>query len=86
MLPCLNKKFFGFECPGCGGQRAFIFLIKGEFSQAFILYPAIYPLVILASVVLLNMISPSKIYEKLTTFFAVISVATILISYILKFL
>ena len=28
MLPCLNKKLFGFECLGCGLQRSIVLLFK----------------------------------------------------------
>jgi len=86
MLPCLNKKFFGFECPGCGGQRAFLFLVKGEFKEAFLLYPAIFPLVILAAIMGLNMIYPIKHYAKLSSIFAAISVTVIILSYVNKFI
>ncbi|QYA27221.1 DUF2752 domain-containing protein [Gramella sp. MT6] len=47
MLPCLNRSLFGVECTGCGAQRAVIFLFKGEFMQAFYMYPAVYSLVLL---------------------------------------
>jgi len=42
MLPCLSKTLFGMECLGCGFQRAFLLLLRGEFSAAFQMYPAIY--------------------------------------------
>ncbi|WP_121667768.1 DUF2752 domain-containing protein [Mesonia aquimarina] len=86
MLPCLNKKFFGFECPGCGGQRALVFLLKGEFKEAFLIYPAIYPLVILGLIIGLNLLYPVKYYAKLTSVFAAISVSVIILSYIFKFI
>ena len=35
MLPCLNKKLFGFDCLGCGMQRSLLFISKGEFIEAF---------------------------------------------------
>ena len=47
MLPCMSKKLFGVECLGCGTQRALILLLKGEFVEAFKMYPPIYTLVIL---------------------------------------
>ena len=47
MLPCLNKKYLGFECMGCGIQRSLMALFQGHFVDAFFLYPAIYPLVFL---------------------------------------
>ncbi len=42
MLPCLNKKLFGVDCLGCGMQRSLLFIAKGEFVDAFKMYPAIY--------------------------------------------
>ncbi|MEO7978393.1 DUF2752 domain-containing protein [Flavobacterium sp.] len=42
MLPCLFKTLFGFECLGCGFQRAFFLLLQGHFIGAFKMYPAIY--------------------------------------------
>lgn len=55
LLPCLNKEIFGLECYGCGGQRALLLLINGEFGAAFQLFPAIYPLAILLLFVLINL-------------------------------
>ncbi|WP_375240011.1 DUF2752 domain-containing protein, partial [Aurantibacter sp.] len=46
MLPCLNKKIFGFECMGCGMQRSTLLIFKGEFINAFKMYPAIYTLLL----------------------------------------
>jgi hypothetical protein len=42
MIPCLFKKFFGFDCIGCGFQRAFNLLIHGEIHKAFLMYPPIF--------------------------------------------
>ncbi|RZS90440.1 uncharacterized protein DUF2752 [Aquimarina brevivitae] len=47
-LPCLNKKLFGIDCPGCGMQRSIALPIKSVFSEAFFMYPAIYRLLFLA--------------------------------------
>ncbi|MCM4157999.1 DUF2752 domain-containing protein [Gramella sp. AN32] len=47
MLPCLNKTVLGIDCTGCGAQRAVVFLFKGEFSEAFHMYPAIYSIAFL---------------------------------------
>lgn len=33
-IPCTFKALTGLNCPGCGGQRAFHFLLHGEFLQA----------------------------------------------------
>lgn len=42
MIPCLSKTLFGAECLGCGFQRALLLLLKGEWSSAFVMYPAVY--------------------------------------------
>ena len=52
MLPCLNKKLFGFECMGCGLQRGISLLFHGEFIAAFKMYPAIFTLIPLAIIII----------------------------------
>ena len=38
-VPCFYKEIFGYECPGCGMQTAFILLLEGRFSESFFAYP-----------------------------------------------
>ena len=45
--PCSWKEHFGVECPGCGMQRAFIELLKGNIWDSVCLYPALIPLMVL---------------------------------------
>lgn len=47
MLSCQWKQEFGVDCMGCGMQRSIIYLLKGEFLEAFYMYPAIYTLIIM---------------------------------------
>lgn len=84
MLPCLNKKLFGFECMGCGLQRSFALILKGEFIGAFQMYPAIYTLMLLAAVVVLNIFKPIKLLGKLIVILALTNVAVIIVSFIIK--
>lgn len=86
MLPCLNKKFFGVECMGCGLQRSFSLLIHGEFIAAFKMYPAIYTLVLLCIVVAINTFKPFKFSNKIIILLAILNVAVILGSYAFKIL
>lgn len=53
-LPCIFNSFTGYQCPGCGGQRAFHELLHGNFSQAFQLNPLIF---VVLFVVLLKILS-----------------------------
>lgn len=46
LIPCPFKYLTGLDCPGCGFQRALIFLLKGEFHKSFIQYPPTIPLLI----------------------------------------
>ncbi len=38
-LPCLFKKYFHIDCPGCGFQRSIIALLKGNIAKSFLLFP-----------------------------------------------
>ncbi|WP_035336301.1 DUF2752 domain-containing protein [Dokdonia sp. PRO95] len=84
MLPCLNKKYLGFECMGCGIQRSISLLFKGEFIEAFYMYPAIYPLIALLGFLVLNQFTNLKFANKGVIFLAILTVATIIISYTIK--
>lgn len=86
MLPCLNKKLFGFECMGCGGQRAFYLFIQGEFVEAFKTYPAIFFLMPLFVVIIISIFYKFKYYNKIISVLAILSIVTLLISYIYKLL
>ena len=39
------REHFGFDCPGCGFQRAFISLLKGDLTESFLFYPALLPII-----------------------------------------
>lgn len=84
MLPCLNKKFFGVECMGCGFQRAFLHVLKGEFVEAFNNYPAIYTLIMFLFFILLNLKFKFKNGRKIILTLASINILIIVISYIIK--
>ncbi|PNQ72293.1 hypothetical protein C1T31_12115 [Hanstruepera neustonica] len=86
MLPCLNKKLFGFECLGCGLQRSLVLLWHGEFVSAFFMYPAIYTLIPLFLLIGINLFYSSKRLNKIINSLAILSVSIILFNFILKFL
>jgi len=85
MLPCMNNQLLGIECTGCGIQRAAVLLFHGEFVEAFKMYPAIYPLILLLGFLLLDNLMTIKYANKISIFLMIASVATILINFILKF-
>ena len=84
MLSCPSKKFFGIECFGCGSQRALALLLRGEFVEAFYMFPAIYPLIVFLFFCLLNFVDRKRDYGKLIIFFAILNVSVMIISYFCK--
>lgn len=84
LLPCLNKHLFGFDCPGCGIQRSLIHVIKGEFTEAFYLYPAIFTLIFLLFVILINKKIKLKHASKIILTLSLINVFIITVSYLIK--
>ncbi|MDB0040655.1 DUF2752 domain-containing protein [Algibacter sp.] len=84
MLPCLNKRLFGVECMGCGLQRALALIFQGEFTAAFNMYPAVYSLIALFLYVGLNILFKFKNSNKIIGALAILTVSTIIISYIIK--
>jgi hypothetical protein len=86
MLPCFTKKFIGVDCPGCGIQRSLVHLAKGEFSDALAMYPALLPLLLLFSFMLADQFYTIKHASKIISGLMILSVATILTNYILKFI
>ncbi|GAA3652093.1 DUF2752 domain-containing protein [Flavivirga jejuensis] len=84
MLPCLNKKLLGVECMGCGLQRSIALIFKGEFVEAFYMYPAVYSLIILFLCIGINIFFKFKHSNKIIGALAIITVTTIIISYIIK--
>lgn len=84
MLPGLNKKLFGIDCFGCGLQRSAVLLFQGEFILAFKMYPAIYTLIPLFTIFILNSFFKLKYGTKIISILAVLSILLIIINYILK--
>ncbi len=69
---------------GCGIQRSIALILRGEFVDAFYMYPAIYPLVLLFSLLILNQFISIKYANKGIIILAILTVATIIVSYIIK--
>lgn len=84
MLPCLNKKFFGTECMGCGMQRSIILVFKGEFAEAFYMYPAIYLIIPLSLAIITSLFYKYKYSSKIINTLAIVTIITIVVNYIIK--
>ncbi|TNJ42160.1 DUF2752 domain-containing protein [Tamlana fucoidanivorans] len=84
MLPCLNKKLFGWDCFGCGIQRSLALIIKGEFAEAFVMYPAIYTLILLLGLIVFNAFMNLKFGHKLISILAILNAIIIVTNFIYK--
>jgi hypothetical protein len=84
MLPCINKTLFGVDCMGCGMQRSVALLLHGDFIAAFYMYPAIYSLLLLLAIAGINIFKKIKYFNKIITILAIITVATIVINFLIK--
>lgn len=84
MLPCMWKKTFNVECMGCGIQRSFALVLKGEFTQAFYMYPAIYTLMLMIFVLVLHIKFQFKNGHKILLGLFIINIVIIVINYITK--
>jgi hypothetical protein len=85
LLSCPWKKL-GLECTGCGFQRSFIHLLKGEFFEAFSIYPAIYTLILMFMFLGIHLRFNFSQGARILKWLFVLNVAIIVISYILKFI
>jgi hypothetical protein len=54
LIPCPFKYLTGIDCPGCGFQRSVIALLKGDFYQSILLYPAAIPFILTGLWVILD--------------------------------
>lgn len=86
MLPCLNKKLFGLDCPGCGMQRSVDLLLHGEFVAAFQMFPAIFTLIPLLLLITSSKVFNIKVDDRFIIVLSIASVALILINFIFKFI
>lgn len=56
MLSCPSKRLLSIDCPGCGMQRSFVALLRGELVESLRLHPATIPLLALLLFTLLHLL------------------------------
>ena len=80
----MNKKIFGIDCMGCGTQRALALVLKGDFSAAFHMFPAIYTTLLFFGFLGLHFIDKSRNYHKIIIGLAITNALIMIIAYIHK--
>ncbi|WP_394368539.1 DUF2752 domain-containing protein [Aegicerativicinus sediminis] len=71
---------------GCGLQRSFWMLFSGDFVGAFYMYPAIYSLILLFVVVIVNHFKSFKYSNIIIISLTILTVLIMVGNYILKLL
>jgi len=84
MQSCFYKKHFGVECPGCGMQRSFIELLKGNFTESLVLFPALIPTIIMLFYLILHLFFKFAKGAQTLKILFIINTSIIVLSYIYK--
>ncbi len=83
-LACPYKKYFDIDCMGCGMQRAFIALLKGDFIESFYLYPALIPILVMVLFLPIHIIFKFKNGASLLKYLFIFNISVVVISYLIK--
>lgn len=84
LMDCPYKKYFNIDCMGCGMQRSFIELLKGNVLDSFMLYPALLPLIAMIVFLLLHLIFKFKNGATILKYAFIFNIGIVVISYIIK--
>ncbi|OFY95158.1 MAG: hypothetical protein A3K10_14720 [Bacteroidetes bacterium RIFCSPLOWO2_12_FULL_31_6] len=85
-LACPYKKYFDIDCMGCGMQRSFIALLKGNFMESFYFYPALLPIVLMMLFLLIHLIFKFKNGASMLKYLFIFNISIVIISYLIKIL
>lgn len=85
MFQCPSKTFLGMHCPGCGMQRSFILLLKGEIAESFWMYPALIPTILMVGFLVLHIIRKYKYGHVVLLYLFILNIGLSIFNYINKF-
>jgi hypothetical protein len=83
---CFYKHLFGIECPGCGMQRAFIALLKGDVAGSIMLFPALLPMLFMFGYLIAHLLFKFKHGAAVLKYLFIANTGIIVINYIFKFI
>ncbi len=83
-LPCPVKSILHIDCPGCGFQRSFAELLKGNLPASFHFHPATIPLLLFFLFSFIHLVRPIKNGNKLIVGGYIFVAAIVLTNYIYK--
>ncbi len=83
-LPCTYKSVLGVECPGCGMQRAFIALLRGDFVGSLKLYPALIPTMVMLVFLVVHIVIKLKNGARTLLYMFILNAAIVIFYYLYK--
>ena len=81
-MPCYYKKILGVECLGCGMQTSFILLLKGEFIESFLTYPALIPVMFMVGFLVLHILFKFKKGARILKFSFIFTLTIMILGYL----
>ncbi len=84
LLSCPFKKYLHIECPGCGMQRSFVALLKGDLQASLSLYPALIPILSMFVFLVLHLRLKYTHGARTLQWLFIFSMAIVVFSYIYK--
>jgi hypothetical protein len=84
LLPCPSKSLIGLDCPGCGMQRSFVALLKGNIMESFLLYPALVPVLLTLLLTAIHLKLRLRNGAAYVKYSYILTVTVVMVSYIIK--
>ena len=84
LFACPYKALTGIDCPGCGMQRSFIELLKGNLTESFHLYPALLPVIFTLGLTAAHLVLNFRNGANYIKYSLLLTMSIIVISYIIK--
>ncbi len=72
------------DCLGCGMQRSFIALLKGDFVASFYYYPALMPMILMFFFLIAHLIFRFKNGAAWLKYLFIFNISIVVINFILK--
>ncbi|WP_378184322.1 DUF2752 domain-containing protein [Aquimarina sp. SS2-1] len=84
LLFCPTKNLIGIDCLGCGLQRSFILLMKGNVIDAIKMYPALIPMLVMFGYLISHIFFKFKNGATILKYFYFLNIILIVANYIIK--
>jgi len=85
MLPCAFKMLLQVDCPACGAQRSFLFLLNGELEKSFYMYPPLMLVMLLSALWIVYLLKPGIVRLNLLRRYTWFVLAAVMINYTIHF-